>query len=65
MITKREAAIISAYTGHLIGEWGDMKKYVKEITGKGHWENEYWDPDFLKEIRDKAEPDFMALEVQG
>lgn len=30
MLTKREAAIISAYTGFMIGEFSEMHKYIEE-----------------------------------
>lgn len=32
-MTKREAAIVSAYTGYLIGEFKDYHAYVEEIMG--------------------------------
>lgn len=33
-MTKREVAIISAYTGYLIGYIDEMYKYINEIMGK-------------------------------
>lgn len=32
-MNKREAAIISAYTGYLIGTFTELQKYAEEITG--------------------------------
>ncbi len=32
-MNKREAAIVAAYTGFLIGEFSDMHKYIEEIMG--------------------------------
>lgn len=34
-MTKREAAIVSAHTGILIGEFSAMAEYVSEIVGHG------------------------------
>ena len=39
-MTKREAAIITAYTGILIGKFNDFHKYIEEKAGRGvytHW----------------------------
>lgn len=32
-MTKREAAIVSAYTGYLIGEFSDFQAYAEEVMG--------------------------------
>ena len=32
-MTKREAAIVSAYTGVLIGDFNEMHRYIEEIMG--------------------------------
>lgn len=46
-MTKREAAIISAYTGILIGDFNDMHKYIEEIAGCSVFTHE------LPAVRDK------------
>lgn len=61
MITKREAAIISAYTGFLLGEWDEVHKYIQELMGRPVWTHEM--PKLWDEIQAKAKPDFMKLEV--
>ena len=33
-ITKREAAIISAYSGIMLGKWENCHKYIEEIMGR-------------------------------
>lgn len=64
MITKREAAIISAYTGYLIGDFGETHKYIQEILGRPVWSREMASTKLLEEIRAKAKPDYISLEVQ-
>lgn len=61
-MTRREAAIVSAYTGYLIGDFDAMHEYVDSLPGfKGimtlglaiH----------ADQIRDAARADFVAIEV--
>ena len=33
-MTKREAAIVSAYTGVLIGDFDEVHKYIEELLGR-------------------------------
>ena len=60
-ITKREAAIISAYSGIMLGKWEDCHKYIEEIMGRPVYTHEL--PILIFEIQEKAKPDFMKLEV--
>ena len=61
-MTKRECAIVMAYTGYcmLKGEDFDLfYEYLKEIMGRPIFTHEI--PIFEKEIKKAAEADFMAL----
>lgn len=60
-MTKREAAIVSAYTRFLLGHFSDMHKYVEEIMGRPVWTHEMGSKDIAAEIRAKSESDFLAL----
>jgi hypothetical protein len=62
-MTTREAAIVSAYTGYLIGSFGEMHKYVEDIMGRPVWTHEMADVDVMDQIREKAKPDFVAMTV--
>ena len=64
MITKREAAIISAYTGYCIGDFSETHKYIEEILERPVWTHEMARTKLWEEIRAKAKPDFMKLEVE-
>lgn len=65
MITKREAAIISAYTGYLIGEFDEMHKYIQEKLERPVWTHEMASAELWEEIREKAKPDFISIEVRN
>lgn len=61
MITKREAAIISAYTGILLGEFSEMCKYAEQIMKRPIWTYEYADKNIADEIKQKSKKDFYSL----
>lgn len=62
MITKREAVIISAYTGYLLCSFNDMQIYIEEKMGRPVFVHEL--PFIEDEIRELATSDFMALEIE-
>lgn len=63
-MTKREAAIVATYTGILIGDIYDMKCYMSEIMGGiDIYTHMLADEDFVKAVKEKAKPDFLAIKV--
>ena len=62
-MTKREAAIVSAFTGYMLGEFSDMHQYVEEIMERPVWTHEMGNKKVAQEIKDKAKTDFINLEV--
>lgn len=65
MLTRREAAVISAYTGYLIGPFADMHEYIEEKFGHPVWTHEMGDKRFAEKLRELAKDDFIAIEVDG
>lgn len=61
-MTKREAAIVSAYTGYLIGDINEMYKYISEIMKRQVFTHEI--PILFDEIRERAETDFNNINVK-
>ena len=62
MLTKREAAIISAYTGILMGEFSEMRKFVEEeVLERDLQTFDYADPELVKVIKELSKPYFMKL----
>lgn len=62
-MTKREAAIVSAYTGILIGNFSDMHGYVEEKLGRPIWTHEFASEELFKEIREKTRADFISINI--
>lgn len=63
-MNKREASIISAYTGYLIGEFSDLHEYVEEIIGRSVLTHELANEKMQRLIREKSKIDFMNIEVK-
>lgn len=63
-MTEREAAIVSAYTGYLIGSFDAMQKYVEELMEGPVWTHQLASGEFAEEIRKRAKADFVAMEVK-
>lgn len=61
-MTKREAAIISAYTGYLIGEFSDFHAYVEEVMGRPVFTHEL--PSIAEELKEKSKKDFMSIKIE-
>jgi hypothetical protein len=64
MITKREAAVISAYTGILLGPFDELHKYIEEIMERPVWTHELASKNVWEEIKLKSKPEFLALEIE-
>ena len=62
-MTKKEAAIVSAYTGVLIGEFSDMHGYVEEIMKRPVWTHEMGDKITCSKIKELSKSDFLNIEV--
>ena len=63
-MTKREAAIVSAYTGILMGDMNDLHQYIEELLGRPVFTHELTDQALVNEIKDKAKPDFIAIAIE-
>lgn len=61
-MTKREAAIVSAYTGYLIGEFSDFQAYAEEILGRPVFTHEL--PNIADELKEKSKKDFMSIKIE-
>jgi hypothetical protein len=62
-VTDREAAIISAYTGVLIGSVSTLHVYVEEIMERPVWTHEMGSKDIAAEIKRRSKADFLAISV--
>lgn len=62
-MTKREGAIVSAYTGFLIGDFSEMHKYTEELMGRQVMTLEFADKDFVKKLQNKSREDFININI--
>jgi hypothetical protein len=58
-LTPEQAAIVSAYTGFLIGNFGDMHEAVERKLGRPVYTHEF--PSLREKIREAFRADFIAL----
>lgn len=58
-MTRREAAIISAYTGVLCVSFDALQEYVEEILGRSVFTHEM--AERAEEIKEKSKKDFLLL----
>lgn len=61
-MTKREAAIVSAYTGYLIGEFSDFQAYAEEVMERPIFTHEL--PYIAEELKWKSTKDFMSIRIE-
>ena len=62
-MTRREATIISAYTGYFIGELDDLYKYLSELVGRPVYTHEI--PAVLDEYHSRIKQDFIMLKEKN
>ncbi len=62
-MTKREAAIVGAYTGYLLGSFPDMHAYITEILKRPVFTHEMATEQVRDEIQEKSKEDFINIEV--
>ena len=60
-MTKKEGAIISAFTGILVGNFSDMHEYSEKIMGTPIFAYQFGSKEFREKLKEKARPDFIAL----
>lgn len=63
-MTKREAAIITAYTGYMLGSFEELQNYAEKLLDRSIWTHEFGNQVLADELREASKPDFMALEVK-
>jgi hypothetical protein len=62
-MTKHEAAVISAYTGYMIGNFGDMQDYAEKALGRSIFTHEFARKDICEELKQAAKADLMNIHV--
>ena len=63
-MTKKEAAIVSAYTGILIGEFLEFHKYIEKILNRPVFTHELDGWKIWIEIKEESKEDFFNITVE-
>ena len=63
-MTKKEAAIVAAYTDTLIGEFSDLHEYIEKILNRPVFSHEFADKEIWVEIKEKSRQDFINIIVE-
>lgn len=63
-MTKNEAAIITAYTGIILGSFSDFHEQAEKLAGRPIWTHQFGCKEFAAEIKEAARNDFVSLEVK-
>lgn len=64
-MTKKEAAIVSAYTGFMLGEFSDMHEYAEKVIGCPIWTHQFADREVVERLKAAAKSDFINIKVEG
>lgn len=60
-MTRRESAILGAFTGILCGPFDAMHEYIEQIMGRPVFTHELANETTVQQIKDKARPDFLKM----
>jgi len=60
-LTRRQAAIIGAFTGWTCGPFADIKAYVENLHPNFRGVGDIWMSQNYKQIQKAAEADFLAI----
>ncbi len=63
MQPKEIGAIVSAYTGVLLGDFASAHEYVEKLLGRPVMNAEMASAEFMAQVKEKAKPDFIRLHV--
>lgn len=63
-MNKREAAIVSAYTGILIGDFSEMHAYIEEKLRRSVWTHELGISEVVEEVKAASKQDFINIVVE-
>lgn len=63
-LTRRQAAILGAYTGVLLGPVADLFAYTEELLGRPVMTHELADPDTQEKIEAAAKSDVLAIAAE-
>jgi hypothetical protein len=60
-LTKREGAVLTAFTGKMIGSFSDFHEYAEEILERPIMTHEFGWPDVWEPLKERSRPDFIRI----
>ncbi len=60
-LTKKQAAIVGLYTGTTCGPFSDIHEYAEKLHGEPIFTHQFANENFVKELKEKAKKDFLAI----
>ena len=61
-MTKKEAVLVSAYTGYLLTQsFADVQEFCEELLGRPIWTHEFAEEKIQKEIKEKCRPLILKM----
>jgi hypothetical protein len=63
-MTKREGAILSAYTGILLGDFSSMHEYAEEKLGHPIFTHQFADELLVEQLKEASKQDFLDV-IEG
>ena len=60
-MTKREAVVISAYTGVMCVEFTELHKYIEEVMERPVFTHELADQEVVDQIIERSKPEFLQI----
>jgi hypothetical protein len=60
-LTARQAAIVTAYTGVMAGNFPEFHKFAEEIVGNPIWTHQFASEKLVEAIKEKAKPYFLEI----
>ena len=60
-MTKREGAILTAFTGIMIGSFSDFQEYVDGLVGYSTFTHMFGDKEFATKVKELARADFIKI----
>lgn len=61
LISKRDLAILTAYTGNLFGKFQDFQGYAEEILGQPFFTHQFGEKGIFEKLHERSKQDFLEL----
>jgi hypothetical protein len=60
---KEVGAIVSAFTGYVLGDFAEMQLYADRLLGRPVWTHEFAAKGMEEKMRELSKPDFIKLDA--